>query len=285
MEPLGRWAWVNQYANIGANKLSRRSKQVSGIIIKYGLSDKRDTIQSAGVPWAVEHYCYPSTTSRQGIELAQWYDAGAEFVVINAEIEWAVEPAQKMRDLINTIRSHSSRGNVPLFASVDTRGVRTTQPYQEVLSGEIVGWMPMIYPKAFGQSPQDAFRASLGTGQRFAGKPVYPTIQTYDNIGAVPVVKQNVETAARDLPGNQAYTISHATDEEWEAYTRGYVPEGKDTDEMWLEQTIIGFDGKPIEFEWMVGGAPNYPTTEGSLDHKTWILLMEMGLIVRTVSR
>jgi hypothetical protein len=93
-------------------------------------------------------------------------------------------------------------------------------PYQRVLADHVAGWLPMVYPKAFGKSVRAAFSASLD-GKDFAGKPVLPTIQTYDHIGAEAVAQQIAEVRRRpDLSGGyQAYTIAHATDAEWAVLT------------------------------------------------------------------
>jgi hypothetical protein len=72
----------------------------------------------------------------------------------------------------------------------------------------------MIYPSAFQQPVIRAFASALD-GKDFGGKPVLPAIQTYGNIGAASVAEQIIEVRRRGLPGYQAYTIAHATGEEW----------------------------------------------------------------------
>lgn len=126
----------------------------------------------------------------------------------------------------------------------------------------------MIYPKAFNQTPEEAFTASLNSGQSFKGLPIYPTIQTYDTIGLEAVKQQLTEVHKRALPGCQAYTLGHATNEEWEAFAMD-----------WFDEIITGFGG-PVRYRVLVGGAPEYPTEWRSLTHRQWVQLQEWGLIV-----
>jgi hypothetical protein len=72
----------------------------------------------------------------------------------------------------------------------------------------------MVYPGAFRQSARDAFAAALD-GKPFGAKPVLPAIQTYGNVGATLVRAQIEEVRRRGLRGYQAYTITHATNDEW----------------------------------------------------------------------
>jgi hypothetical protein len=108
---------------------------------------------------------------------------------------------------------------VELYASVDTRGNRLGLPYQQVLRRHITGWLPMIYPKTFGQGVAKAFSACLD-GKDFGGIPILPTIQTYDGLGAAAVAEELAAVNLRALLGCQAYTIAHATDAEWAEFAR-----------------------------------------------------------------
>lgn len=72
----------------------------------------------------------------------------------------------------------------------------------------------MVYPGASAQPVQRAFADALD-GHDFAGKPVLPAIQTYGAIGARVVAEQIAESCRRGLASYQAYTIAHATDDEW----------------------------------------------------------------------
>lgn len=279
MKAVGRWAWLNNYSIPVTAELIRRARMVEGVIIKYGMLTERFLLEAASIRWAVEAYVTPGQTQLQGEQLADWYDQGAEFIVINAEAEWEQESAHSMQTLISVIRNHTVRGDPEIYASVDTRGGRTSLPYQKVLRNNAVAWMPMIYPKAFQQSVPAAFVSSLDRGQDFGDIPVIPTIQTYDEIGRIPVTRQLAEIERRNLPGCQAYTIGHATPEEWQEFVQGY--EKEDTDDMWLDQKIIGFDGQPVLFEVLVGGPPSYPTQKREMAHKEWIQASEFGLLIQ----
>jgi hypothetical protein len=167
---------------------------------------------AAGVAWATERYVYPDQPEVEAGRLADNVREGARFAVINAEVEWEAQGPEPMRRLVAEFRRHQPTSE--LYASVDTRGSRMDLPYQRVLADHVAGWMPMVYPMTFQQSVRDAFAASLD-GKDFAGKPVLPTIQTYDVIGARAVAEQIAEVHRRGLPGYQAYTMAHATNPEW----------------------------------------------------------------------
>ena len=86
----------------------------------------------------------------------------------------------------------------------------------------------MCYPAAFGQSAYDAFAAALDVRTiRETHLPVLPAIQTYGGVGAPLVAAQLAEVRRRVLPGYQAYTIAHATDDEWAVIVRD-APEEED---------------------------------------------------------
>ncbi len=270
MEPTGLWAWINQYAIPPYDQILFRAQAVRGIILKWGMLEIRHLLQSAGIPWAVEAYIYPHAATLWGERLAQWYNDGAQFVVVNAEIEWSAPGSgEAMEAFCLSLNAHSRRGRpLPLYASVDTRGNRMHYPYQQILAENIKGWMPMIYPKAFQQTPARAFVACLESGQDFKGLPVYPTLQTYDHIGPKAVTQQLTEVHNRTLPGCQAYTLGHATKEEWEAFAMD-----------WFDEVITGFGG-PVQYRVLVGGAPEYPTEWRTLTHRQWMQLQEWGLII-----
>jgi hypothetical protein len=124
-----------------------------------------------------------------------------------------------MQALIATFRQR--RPDTELYASVDTRGNRMALPFMRVLASHITAWLPEVYPLAFRPARPAGFVerafADCLDGKDFGGIPVLPTIQTYDGIGAQAVVDQVAEVNRRGLPGYQAYTIAHATDEEWAA--------------------------------------------------------------------
>lgn len=210
----GRWAWWNQYGSVPLATCVRRAREarLRGVIVKWGYPEARDAFRQASIPWATERYVYPDQPEAEARRLAEEVAAGARFAVINAEAEWEALGPEPMRRLIAEFRRLQPAAE--LYASVDTRGGRMSLPYQRVLAEHVAGFMPMIYPAAFGQSVADAFRAALD-GKDFRGKPVLPTIQTYGGVGLEMVAEQIAEAQRRELPGYQAYTIAHATDAEW----------------------------------------------------------------------
>jgi hypothetical protein len=214
MRAAGRWAWWNQYGNVPLNRCAERAKEaeLAGVIVKWGYPEARAAFSKVAVPWATERYVYPDQPEVEGRRLANDVSIGAAFAVINAEVEWEAQGPDPMRRLIAEFRRHQPTAE--LYASADTRGNRTTLPYQRVLFEHVAGVMPMIYPMAFEQSVAAAFAACLD-GKDFRGKPVLPTIQTYGAIGSPAVAEQIAEVHRRGLPGYQAYTITHATDAEW----------------------------------------------------------------------
>ena len=212
----GRWAWWNQNhaTSFDLPRMVQRARdaRLKGVIIKYGYPQVEQAFTAAGIPFAVERYVYPSQPEAEAQKLANAVDAGAVAAVINAEVEWESQPAPPMERLIAAFRARHPM--VELYASVDTRGNRLNLPYQQVLRRHITGWLPMIYPKTFGQGVAKAFSACLD-GKDFGGIPILPTIQTYDGVGAAAVAEQVQEVNRRGLLGCQAYTIAHATDAEW----------------------------------------------------------------------
>lgn len=230
MKADGFWSWWNQYGSVPLNVCVERAKQLQhGVIVKWGFWTAFDAFKAAGVPVAIERYVYPSQPLVEAQRLSEGIARGAQFAVINAEVEWeqaGEAGGNAMQTLIT--RFISLQPGVEFYASVDTRAGRTQQPYQQILGAACTGWMPMIYPKAFFFSPFQpvthvprSFQRSLDDGQDFQGKPVFPTIQTYDGVGAVAVSLQLAGVEGRNLPGLQSYTICHATNAEWAVYIAG----------------------------------------------------------------
>jgi hypothetical protein len=210
----GRWAWWNQYGSVPIGACVRRALDagLDGVIVKWGYPEARLAFAGAGVPWATERYVYPAQPELEAQRLAQDIGRGARFAVINAEIEWEPLDPEPMQRLIAEFRR--LQPSAELYACVDTRGNRMSLHYQRVLAEHVAGWMPMVYPGAFAQTVSRAFAAALDN-KDFRGKPVMPAIQTYGGIGAGAVAEQLTEVRRRGLAGYQAYTIAHATDEEW----------------------------------------------------------------------
>jgi hypothetical protein len=222
----GRWAWWNQYGPVPIEACVRRAGEarLDGVIVKWGYPEARSAFADAGIPWTTERYVYPNQPELEAQRLAQDIGRGARFAVINAEIEWEPLGPEPMERLIAEFRRLQPTAEI--YACVDTRGTRLSLPYQRVLAEHIAGWMPMVYPGAFAQTPARAFAAALD-GKDFYGKPVLPAIQTYGGIGAQAVAEQIAEVRRRGLPGYQAYAIAHATDEEWSVVVRD-APEEED---------------------------------------------------------
>lgn len=218
MKAEGTWAWWNQYGNIPMETCLRRSHQVDGVIVKAGFWNEFDAFKNEGIHLGVEAYVKPSTVAFDANLLVEGVRRGAEFIVINAEVEWDHTDGTAMSTLISMIRQHTQ---AEIYASVDTRGNRTHLSYQQVLGREATAWMPMIYPLAFYEHRpsgyvQQAFVDCLDRGQDFRGKPILPTLQTYGNIGAEAVQQEIDECKRREMSHGQAYTICHARLEEWQ---------------------------------------------------------------------
>lgn len=228
----GIGAWWNHFGDPSLPKMVERVKQLGPngfVITKAHFPVIFAMFKAAGIRQGIERYVYPQTPSAEAHSLAKGIEDGATFAVINAEVEWESLGREPMEQLIRAFRVRCP--NTELFASVDTRGYRFDRPYQRVLAEHVAGWMPMIYPKSFLQTAHQAFESCL-TGKDFKGVPVYPTIQTYEGVGALLVGNQLEEVRARSLPGCQAYTVAHATDEEWAAVVRAVPPEQEDDDDM-----------------------------------------------------
>lgn len=234
----GRWAWWNQYGTVPLAICVRRAREarLRGVIVKWGYHEARGAFASAGIPWAAERYVYPHEPEAEARRLAEEVAAGARFAVVNAEVEWEPLGPEPMRRLVAEFRR--LQPTAELYACVDTRGGRSALPYQRVLAEDVAGWLPMVYPGAFGQPVREAFAAALD-GVAF-NKPVLPAIQTYGGVGVGTVRAQIDEVRRRGLPGYQAYTIAHATDDEWSALVRDAEVEMETIDEMRRMQFVAG---------------------------------------------
>lgn len=279
MKAVGYGTWWNQYGSQDLGLVIARARQTGFIITKWGFWTQFDAFRRAGLRIGIERYSYPTQPQAEAQMLAEGLRRGADFAVINAEIEWESTPAGTMRAFLAEFRRLAPTAE--LYASVDTRGGRTHLPFQRELAREITAWMPMIYPKAFAQSPAQAFRSSLESGQDFAGRPVLPTLQTYENIGPSEVSAQMAEVARRRLAGAQSYTVGHASGPEWQAYVLSIpAPPEEDEDMTWLDEKIVGFDGRPIRFKVLAGGPPSYPTQERELTRREHLTLDQLGILV-----
>lgn len=283
MKAAGWGTWWNQYGSVPLDQCVARARGLDFVVVKHGYWRAFDAFRAAGLRVGVERYVYPTQPAAEAQMLAEGIRRGAEFAVINAEVEWEAQSADPMRALITDFRREAG-GAVEIYASVDTRGGRTRLPYQLVLGREITAWMPMIYPGAFQQTPAGAFTACLAAGQDFQGKPVLPTFQTYDSVGSSVVSAQMEEIKRRGLPGGQAYTVAHATPDEWGAFRR-QISEQEDPDMAWLDEKEIGFDGRPLRYQVLVGGPPGYPVAVRELTRREWLRLKALGLVIDESTR
>ncbi len=218
-----RGAWVNQYAIPAPDLFMERAKEVDYVIIKYGLGGIEALAREAGVPWLAEIYPYDSDPAKFANLLAdQALQPGCVGAVVNFEsgdspgvAHWDGDDGRRTRLFMDTLRA---RYGGPVYASLDTRGYRATTPYQTELARSCTGVMPMVYPKEFYQSVPVAFGAALTSEMKvvWQNKEIIPTIQTYNGIGGN-LVTQQLEAAAK-FDGVTAYTLGHATPEEWSAF-------------------------------------------------------------------
>ena len=226
MKAAGFWTWWNQFSPLPFAACVDRAKKCDGVIMKANYWTQFDAFKAAGAPVAVERYVYPAQPLQEARYLAEGIQRGARFAVVNAEVEWdnlGSASGAPMKQLLDELERLAP--GVQVYASVDTRGGRTLSPHQRELIGRCAGVMPMIYPKAFRPAEPPgfvaaAFRDCLDSGQDFQGKPVLPTIQAYDQIGAEDVRAQFKESDRRGFLGCNLYTVGHASLDEWAAFAR-----------------------------------------------------------------
>jgi hypothetical protein len=232
MKASGYGAWWNEYGDVPLSKCVERSRQLGPqgfVIVKWGYWNEFDAFVRAGTRVGVERYVYPHEARAEADHLAEGIQRGAEFAVINAEAEWEnAAGGTAIAALVTRLQKQCP--GVEMYASVDTRGNRFDMAFQRELATCVTGWMPEIYPEAFQQSVSAAFNASLAA-KDFQGKAVLPTIQTYAGVGPQMVADQIAETKHRSFMGCQAYTIAHATDDEWAAFIAGIPDRADDTQE------------------------------------------------------
>lgn len=226
-----RGAWINQFALPPASQFVARGKQVDYVVIKYGFGMYERLAFDNGIPWVAERMGDngagsqdgPNTAKKFANQLAdQALQQGCVAAVINLEEAdggWHHDDGSGTTDLIDTFRARCP--NVPLFASLDTRGQRPDDAYQVVCAQRCDGVMPMIYPRAFGQTPARAFGAGLTASvyARWAGKDIIPTFQTYGDISPEDVDLSaaicNLARMMGRIHGANFYTLGHATEEQW----------------------------------------------------------------------
>lgn len=216
------WAH-NGYHDRPAREVARRARLagVNTIIVKYGDPAFERALATEGMRWATERFAYASQGAAEGRMLADAADAGAAFAVANCEPNdgggWeAPRAATAIRALIDSFRARHA--DVPLYVCADLRRGRSLDaPFvREAARGGIDGWMPMVYPKAFGQSVPAAFDAAL-PGATYLGLPCAPVLQTYDGIGPAGLRAQLDEARRRGAASCSLYLLETATDDELRA--------------------------------------------------------------------
>ena len=226
-------AWVNQYAIPAPDLFMERAPQVDYLIIKYGLGGIEKMAVEAKVPWLAEIYPYDVDPARYANLLAdQAGQPGCVGVVVNFEsgdgplvAHWDGDDGRRTRLFFDTLLPRI--GALPIYASIDTRGDRPQRPYQRELARVCAGVMPMVYPKEFLQAVDVAFASAITPTVEvmWHGKEIIPTIQTYNDIGAAGVALQVKAAGLRD--GVTAYTLGHASPEEWATFIeRASAPAG-----------------------------------------------------------
>jgi len=216
----GRGAWWNAFGNVSIAKCIERAACLDYVIIKRGYPDVEDAFRAAGIRYGTERFVYPSQPLAEAKMLADAVDAGAQFVVVNAEdwFDWGAQhTGETMRILLDELWRRYP--GLEVYASVDTRADRNYLPFQAELLERCTAVLPMIYPFTFyPRRPsgyvERAFSDCLDD-KEFYGKPVIPTIQIYGSIGLDAVRAELEELSRRGFTNYNLYTICHATDAEW----------------------------------------------------------------------
>lgn len=213
----------NGYHDLPAAAVARRVRLagLDALIVKYGDPAFEREISAAGIGWGTERFCFARQAAAEGEMLADAVDAGAAFAVANCEPNdggaWDdPSAAAAMRALITAFRARQPRA--PLYVCADLRPGRSLDaPFvAEAARGGIDGWMPMVYPRAFGQGVREAFDAAY-PGAAYCGLPCAPVLQAYGGIGADAVAAQVAEAAARGAASCSIYAVETATDGELRA--------------------------------------------------------------------
>lgn len=213
----------NGYHGLPAAEVVRRARlaRLDALIIKYGDPGFERAISAAGIEWGVERFAYAAQAAREGNMLADAVDAGARFAVANCEPNdgggWGDAGADRaVRLLIDAFRRRHA--SVPLYICADLRRGRSRDSafVREAARGGVHGWMPMVYPKAFGQPVTRAFDAAF-PGASYLGLSCMPVIQVYGAVGPSMVREQIAEARARGATALSVYVVETASDDELRA--------------------------------------------------------------------
>jgi hypothetical protein len=220
------YGWChNGYHDLGADEVLRRARlaRLGALIIKWGDPSFEQAIAGAGMRWGVERFAYAPRAREEAVMLANAVDAGASFAVANCEPNdgggWGDPGADAaIRSLIDTFRARQA--SVPLWICADLRRGRSLDaPFvREAARGGVDGWMPMVYPGAFGQAVTAAFDVAY-PGATYLGLPCAPVLQMYGGVGAAIVAEQVLEAKRRGAGFASIYVVETATDDELRAAT------------------------------------------------------------------
>jgi hypothetical protein len=220
----------NGYHDLPAPEVVRRARLggIGALIVKYGDPSFERALTDAGMPWGVERFAYAAQAAREGSMLADAVDAGATFAVANCEPNdgggWHNRGAERaIRTLIDAFRARHA--SVPLFICADLRRGRSLDaPFvREAAHAGVHGWMPMVYPKAFGLGVARAFDVAY-PGASYLALPCAPVVQVYDGLGPRMVAEQVREARARGATSLSVYVVETASDDELRALAAAAGP-------------------------------------------------------------
>jgi hypothetical protein len=219
------YGWChNGYHDLPPGEVVRRTRlaRLDGLIIKYGDPQFERAVASSGISWGIERFAYAAQAEREGNMLADAVAAGAAFAVANCEPNdgggWdAPDAGVAIRTLIDAFRARHH--DTPLWICADLRRGRSLgAPFvREAATGGIAGWMPMVYPRAFGQAVAAAYDAAF-PGATYLGLPCAPVLQAYDAVGAAFVREQVTEARRRGALSLSLYLVETASDDELRAF-------------------------------------------------------------------
>jgi len=150
-------------------------------------------VKANGLKLGAEIYAYGYKPEEEGAVLARALHEGADFAVVNAEVEWEHHGqggfflAQRLADAFYDDAIDIPEPGPKLYLCSDTRGSRWTMPYMEGFRNQgIAGYMRMVYPQAFYPNRhrgyiQQTFDACF-QGKFQTALPEYPVIQAYDGM-------------------------------------------------------------------------------------------------------
>jgi hypothetical protein len=224
-----RGSWINQFAQPSHQLFIQRGKQVDYVVIKYGMATYEVTALQFGIPWLAERMGESGVGAQNGPAHAAQYaqelaaqanQPGCIGAVLNLEEAdggWHTDEGWSTITLIKEFQRLAP--GAPLFASLDTRGNRPNYPYQRACAALCDGVMPMVYPKAFGLSASASFASAITPllRERWAGKDILPTYQTYDGAD-VPsqVAELDRLYSIGHIAGANSYTLGHASGQQWQ---------------------------------------------------------------------